>query len=220
MNKLKKPDHETARDGRSTPTANVPNNAQVASSSRAQSRTMMYAQSALVPASGSYRSQATTSVKTALNFPPSVKPTTTAERYWAARALTAETLLSARVDHQGELLALSTAEEEKRAREIALLQRRHEERYMRLELLVVFLVCCLVATVAAIVHSHSSLHHHTATGWSIPTHFTIPILSPFTSVVEHETSTLNTRLVTASAAILAVLAYACFRYWMIHGHKR
>ena len=77
---------------------------------------MMYAQAALVPARPATQpALATSAAKTALSFPPSVKPTTTAEQYWAARALTAETLLSARLAHQGELLALSAAEEEKRA---------------------------------------------------------------------------------------------------------
>ena len=76
---------------------------------------MMYAQAALVPARlATHPAQATAAVKAKLSLPPSVKPTTTAEQYWAARALTAETLLSARLAHQGELVALSAAEEEKR----------------------------------------------------------------------------------------------------------
>ena len=76
---------------------------------------MMYAQAALVPAKPATQpSLATSAVQATMSFPASVKPTTPAEQYWAARALTAETLLSARLAHQGELLALSAAEEEKR----------------------------------------------------------------------------------------------------------
>ncbi|KZT64975.1 hypothetical protein DAEQUDRAFT_677633 [Daedalea quercina L-15889] len=178
----------------------------------------MYAR-ALIPA-GYATTQTAATLKATVSLPPNVRPTTTAEQYWAARALTAETLLSAKLAHQNELMDLSSAEEEKRAREISLLQRRHEERNSRLEMLVILLLCCLVATVAAIVHSHSSARHAAPTGWSIPTHFTIPILSPFTSVVEHETSAVSTRLLVASAAITAVLAYACFRYWIVHARKR
>jgi len=63
-------------------------------------------------------------------------------------------------------------------------------------------------------------------------HFTIPILSPFTSVVrfssyspsefrllnlgqvEHETSVIGTRIIATGMAIFACLAYAIFRYWI------
>ena len=44
-------------------------------------------------------------------------------------------------------------------------------------------VVVVVAIVAAIVHSHASVQRAIPSRWSIPTHFTIPILSPFTSVV-------------------------------------
>jgi hypothetical protein len=47
--------------------------------------------------------------------PLSAAPRTKVEQYWAARALVAETLLSARVQHQGELTGMRLAEEEKRA---------------------------------------------------------------------------------------------------------
>ncbi|EPT03221.1 hypothetical protein FOMPIDRAFT_1035569 [Fomitopsis schrenkii] len=179
---------------------------------------MMYAQ---VPAkvAVTQSTPASAATKATASLPPHVKPTTAAEQYWAARALTAETLLSARLAHHGELLALSAEEEEKRAREIAALRREHDERNWKLEIFVVLLLCCLVAIVATVVHSHASVQRATPTRWSIPTHFTIPILSPFTSVVEHEASTLSTRLLVTSTVIFAVLAYACFRYWLFHARQ-
>lgn len=75
---------------------------------------MMYAQ---VPAkvAVTQSTPASAATKATASLPPHVKPTTAAEQYWAARALTAETLLSARLAHHGELLALSAEEEEKRA---------------------------------------------------------------------------------------------------------
>ena len=46
--------------------------------------------------------------------PPAVKPVTSTEQYWAARALTAETLLSVRSAHQQELRAMTQYGDEKR----------------------------------------------------------------------------------------------------------
>jgi hypothetical protein len=48
-------------------------------------------------------------------YKTALQPRTSAEQYWAARALTAETLLSARLEHHRELRSLSYAEETKRA---------------------------------------------------------------------------------------------------------
>lgn len=48
-------------------------------------------------------------------YKAALQPRTSAEQYWAARALTAETLLSARVEHHRELRSLSYVEETKRA---------------------------------------------------------------------------------------------------------
>lgn len=45
----------------------------------------------------------------------SVHPQSSAEQYWAARALRAETLLSSRMAHQRELKTLSFSEETKRS---------------------------------------------------------------------------------------------------------
>jgi hypothetical protein len=48
-------------------------------------------------------------------YQTALQPRTTTEQYWAARALSAETLLVARLEHQRELRSLSYAEETKRA---------------------------------------------------------------------------------------------------------
>jgi uncharacterized membrane protein YidH (DUF202 family) len=67
-------------------------------------------------------------------------------------------------------------------------------------------------------------------GRKVPAHFTIPIFSPFTSVVrtilflfsqlvfttrqvEHETSVIGSKTLAVFALILAGLAYFVFRHW-------
>ncbi|OBZ76258.1 hypothetical protein A0H81_03020 [Grifola frondosa] len=121
------------------------------------------------------------------------------------------------------LYQLSVAEQEKRSRELDALQRTHEYRHAKLERLVLLLLGCLVALAAAMLHSILRQNHHphppSPSRWTIPVmHFTIPVLSPFTSVIEHETSVINTRLITALGFLLicACLGYACFRYWLGH----
>lgn len=92
------------------------------------------------------------------------------------------------------------------------------------------LLSWLIALLAVI--SYLLLRGSSATGSKRPSalHFTIPILSPFTSVVsgpssylhagvhsvqvEHETSAINSRTVAIVAVVAAALAYGCFRYWL------
>ncbi|PCH37390.1 hypothetical protein WOLCODRAFT_140835 [Wolfiporia cocos MD-104 SS10] len=183
---------------------------------------MMFARGAVAtPAKPPSSTTAITLVnKSAVVAPPAVQPKTTSEQYWAARALTAETLLTARLAHENELSALSAAEEEKRARELAVLQRSHDKRYAKLEILAMTLFACLIAFVSTTIYLLSRAQRPTPSRWALPSHFTIPILSPFASVVEHETSVIDTRLITMCCAILAALAYACFRYWLAHGRQR
>ncbi|KAG5642075.1 hypothetical protein DXG03_003628 [Asterophora parasitica] len=68
---------------------------------------------------------------------PSSSASSQAEQYWAARAFTAETLLSAREVHQRELHDFVRAEEVKRAYELSVLAEQHRERHATLEKLVV-----------------------------------------------------------------------------------
>nr|GAT58087.1 predicted protein [Mycena chlorophos] len=100
-----------------------------------------------------------------------VHPRTRVEQYWAARAFAAETTLLG-YEH-GEL---------RRAKD----QARHDARHAKLERLVLILlvlVATLVLGLLALTFSHSRSPSHHAK--SPPAkHFTIPILSPFTSVVD------------------------------------
>ncbi|KZT04974.1 uncharacterized protein LAESUDRAFT_727547 [Laetiporus sulphureus 93-53] len=211
MNKLKKSPPHSAISALGQHSAQVASSI-ASSSASVESRTMLYAR-ALVPATG--RTKATRPVNAASTISAAVRPMTTAEQYWAMRALTAEAHLSTRVVHQTELVELSQREEERRAREVDALRRSHEETYARMELLVLILLGCLVSFAFATVYMISPSQHSQSTRWPTP-HFTIPILSPFTSVVEHETSAVNAKMTSAFIVALACLAYGCFRYWVLH----
>ncbi|KAJ7481792.1 hypothetical protein FB451DRAFT_137380 [Mycena latifolia] len=137
-----------------------------------------------------------------------LQPRTSSEQYWAARALTAETLLSARLEHQRELRSLSYAEESKRVKELM----AHDARHAKLERLVLALLAAVLLLVIALLNiAHSD---RPARGPKLPAHFTIPILSPFTSVVEHETSVVGSKTLAVFAFVLAGLAYFVFRHWL------
>jgi hypothetical protein len=58
--------------------------------------------------------QATTAVVAQVHNAPVPLPTTTKEQYWAARAITAEALLSAKVVHHQELTTVSSEADSKR----------------------------------------------------------------------------------------------------------
>ncbi|KAF8557500.1 hypothetical protein OG21DRAFT_1505227 [Imleria badia] len=45
-----------------------------------------------------------------------------------------------------------------------------------------------------------------------PSHFTIPILSPFTSVVEHETGVFGTKAVTIFVLVIGIAVYAAVKH--------
>ncbi|KAI0761393.1 hypothetical protein BD413DRAFT_476225, partial [Trametes elegans] len=47
--------------------------------------------------------------------------------------------------------------------------------------------------------------------WLGPVHFTIPVLSPFASVIEHETSAVNVPLVAISLFAAGLFAFLWFR---------
>ncbi|KIJ16380.1 hypothetical protein PAXINDRAFT_132294 [Paxillus involutus ATCC 200175] len=138
--------------------------------------------------------------------PLSAAPRTKVEQYWAARALVAETLLSARVQHQGELTGMRLAEEEKRATDIAALVHANDQRQNKLERFLVIIVACLVVLLGSVVYVMTKLiaPDHTAKHKSSPSHFTIPILSPFTSVVEHETGVFGAKAVTIFVLVISV----------------
>lgn len=76
--------------------------------------------------------------------------------------------------------------------------------------------------------------------FSSPLHFTIPVLSPFTSVVsdcsliivhelridnvnssqvEQETSVINAPMLAVISLFGAATVYGCFRYWLTHQRR-
>ncbi|KAG1769836.1 hypothetical protein EDD22DRAFT_868151 [Suillus occidentalis] len=142
--------------------------------------------------------------------PATAKPRTFVEQYWAARALVAETVLTTRVQHQKEMAEVRLGEEEKRTNQIAALVRASEQRQSRLEKFVAALVACLMLLFLALIYIllRNSPKSKSAS------HFTIPILSPFTSVVEHETGIMSARLVSIFIIGLGILSYAIFRHWL------
>ncbi|KAJ7165061.1 hypothetical protein C8R46DRAFT_303740 [Mycena filopes] len=142
------------------------------------------------------------------------QPRSSAEQYWAARALSAETLLAARIEHHRELRSLSYLEETKRAKEHAM----HDARHAKLERLVLILLGMLLLLVFALLGfagTSASVSHSRKP----PAHFTIPVFSPFTSVVEHETSVIGSKTLAVFAFALSGLAYFVFRYWMARRHS-
>ncbi|KAH7920427.1 hypothetical protein BV22DRAFT_1039882 [Leucogyrophana mollusca] len=152
-------------------------------------------------------------VRVASSAPVAVGPHTAAERYWAARALTAETVLKARIVHQQELRDSQLSAEDKHSREIAALVHANEARQNKLEKFVVALVGSVFLLFLAIVYILVCYAAHPPPR-STPYHFTIPILSPFASVVEHETGVIGAKTVTIFALVLGVLAYSIFRHWL------
>ncbi|KAJ7248122.1 hypothetical protein B0H12DRAFT_1072730 [Mycena haematopus] len=144
-------------------------------------------------------------------YKAALQPRTSAEQYWAARALTAETLLVARLEHHRELRSLSYVEETKRAKE----QAAHDARHAKLERLIFALLVMLLLLVLALLHlAHKSASASASRPRRLPSHFTIPILSPFTSVVEHETSVIGSKTLAVFAFAFAGLAYFVFRHWL------
>ncbi|KDR80371.1 hypothetical protein GALMADRAFT_136861 [Galerina marginata CBS 339.88] len=152
-----------------------------------------------------------------------MQPLTATEQYWATRALKAEALLAAQETHQKEVRTLGHAQDMKRERELGLLAKEHKEKHAALEKLLMLLAILVAMLVVVIIYlsthytRHSMLLHQKQQGgwWSTigASHFTIPILSPFTSVVEQETSVVGTRLIGTLAAITACLAFLAFRHW-------
>ncbi|KAG7451539.1 uncharacterized protein BT62DRAFT_927248 [Guyanagaster necrorhizus] len=146
-----------------------------------------------------------------------VTPRSRVEQYWAARALTAEALLSARTEHHRELRTLSFGEELKRSRERNTLIKVNEDKIARMEKLTWVLLGVIVFLAILIVYvSHLNQRRVQRTQhWRLPAHFTIPILSPFTSVVEHEVSVIGTKTITFSITVIACFAYFVYRHWLV-----
>ncbi|KAF8813145.1 hypothetical protein BYT27DRAFT_7085261 [Phlegmacium glaucopus] len=152
------------------------------------------------------------------------KPLTAIEQYWATRALKAEALLAAQDNHRKEFKTMEHVQDMKREREMTMLARQYTEKQASWERLLTFLLCLITLLILLIVYlaTHYTRHslrmqmNERKTWWSAvgASHFTIPILSPFTSVVEQETSVISPKLIGTVAAIAACLAYMVFRHWL------
>ncbi|PPQ92127.1 hypothetical protein CVT25_007958 [Psilocybe cyanescens] len=153
-----------------------------------------------------------------------IQPMSAKEQYWATRALKAEALLAAHEDHKKEIKNLGYVHDMKRERELVQLAKEHKEKHDTLDKLVKFLAGLIIVLVAVIVYlathyaRHSMLlqYKQQEKWWSMigASHFTIPILSPFTSVVEHESSVVGAKMIGTVAAIAACLVFLGFRHWL------
>ncbi|TEB34296.1 hypothetical protein FA13DRAFT_1729807 [Coprinellus micaceus] len=116
------------------------------------------------------------------------------------------------------------SQELKRARELEKLMEQHQEKHVYLEKLVMVLAGVILVLILVIIYLATHLTRHASKAqrhWlSLPSHFTIPILSPFTSVVEQETSVFSTRVIGIITVVLGVLAYFIFRHWFNSGRTR
>ncbi|KAF8262645.1 hypothetical protein EI94DRAFT_1743096 [Lactarius quietus] len=177
--------------------------------SRTTSRTLYYAQ------------QDRSLIPSAVKAPPSYarsggvasrpSPDSSAARYWAARAVTAEVLLAERNKHAHELRGVINEEDAKRREEIAALHRANEARQKKMEWAVICCIAVLAVVLLCLLVIHTLASSRTPARGA--THFTIPVLSPFTSVVEHETSAFGARTIVPGLMIVATLAWAVFRHW-------
>lgn len=120
-----------------------------------------------------------------------------------------ETVFSQYARHQRELTQVRLAEEERRTKEIAALVHANEKRQHNLERFMMALVMFLAYMLwrDSVTSSLSSERRRSAT------HFTIPILSPFTSVVEHETGVLGTKAIVVLVLALFLVIWFAFRRW-------
>ncbi|KAG1733325.1 hypothetical protein EDB19DRAFT_1896645 [Suillus lakei] len=214
MNKLRKPKPPATTSSLpssiKTAGSNVNHSLVSVPSKPPMSRTMQIASTSLAV-------ERTSAPNTTLEYPkttwysaPAVaKPRTFVEQYWAARALVAETVLTTRVQHQKEMAEVRLGEEEKRTNQIAALVRANEQRQSRLEKFVAVLVACFMLLFLALIY----ILLRDSPKSKGASHFTIPILSPFTSVVEHETGVISARSVSIFIVVLGILSYAIFRHW-------
>ncbi|KIL65495.1 hypothetical protein M378DRAFT_45326, partial [Amanita muscaria Koide BX008] len=140
-------------------------------------------------------------------------------QYWAARALQAETVLRIREVHYRDMRSEVEVQSEKREKELAALSTQHHERHASLERLIYILITIVAALLIVVIYQTNlySWHHHRDPKrgrWSTPAHFTIPILSPFTSVVEHETSVISSKTIALLICVAGCVVYMTFRYWI------
>ncbi|KAI0703867.1 hypothetical protein C8T65DRAFT_250132 [Cerioporus squamosus] len=143
-------------------------------------------------------------------------PINTVEHYWALRATIAETRLHAQEVHRQELAAVSASHTESRSRELSELNSRYERELARIKYTVWTILVALGSLLAVVVYLLVRYVPPPAPSGRGSMHFTIPILSPFASVIEHETSAVNVPLV----AILLLSAGISLFLWLRCCHTR
>lgn len=119
--------------------------------------------------------------------------------YWAGRALVAEMQVSERDRAQVQL-------------EHA--QRNHEERVSRLERFVIALTTMLAFIIIVLLFRNSASAGQTARGSAFRPHLTIPLLSPFTTIVEHEMSNTSFRTTALLIIVGAFVVYQLVCRWL------
>ncbi|KAL5478544.1 hypothetical protein ACEPAI_2728 [Sanghuangporus weigelae] len=141
-------------------------------------------------------------------------PRTEEERYWAYRAIVAEVKLA-------ELMGVKADELERLKEELRRQSTRgtshscYEERERRLERLALGLISTIVLiTLILLFRHHSSSDDRLTKNRAFRPHLTIPILSPFTSIIEHEDSKFSFRTTAVFLIVLGCVAYAMFRHWL------
>ncbi|KAI8996652.1 hypothetical protein BD414DRAFT_434692 [Trametes punicea] len=142
-----------------------------------------------------------------------IEPVTVTEHHLAVRASRAEALLEAHTTHRKEIRTIATSLEERRSRDLAEVNARFSEQFAKHEFMM-WVILGLVAFVAMMLlvmlwrqcRPGNTPSHHVR-----PVHFTIPVLSPFTSVIENETSVVNVQLVALLLLSAGVFAFLWFR---------
>ncbi|KAL1709560.1 hypothetical protein EV121DRAFT_286619 [Schizophyllum commune] len=145
--------------------------------------------------------------------PPSTKPLS-AEQYWTTRALAGESLHSVHLHYQEKLHQAVAEQEWKREREIATLAEKHKEEQRRKETFLLTLLVGTFITLLMTLHVAGRATQPPPPNKWLSTHFTIPILSPFASVVEHEASIVGTKVLSVCVLVFGAVAYASIRYWL------
>ncbi|KIY49721.1 hypothetical protein FISHEDRAFT_57981 [Fistulina hepatica ATCC 64428] len=125
------------------------------------------------------------------------KPLSTAmaAQYWSARALRAEMLLETQANHHTQLQELARAEN------VIM------HYYDRVIMILVAVVLILFTVVICFAVQRKPERNRSFA------HFTIPVLSPFASVIEHETSVIGSKTISLFVVCFCVLIYAVFRHW-------
>ncbi|KAL5520887.1 hypothetical protein ACEPAF_2890 [Sanghuangporus sanghuang] len=141
-------------------------------------------------------------------------PRTEGERYWAYRAIVAEVKLAERMGVRADELE-RLKEELRRQSTCGTSRSYYEERERRLERLALGLISTIILiTLILLFRHHSSPDDRPSKNRAFRPHLTIPILSPFTSIVEHEDSKFGFRTTAAFLIVLGCVVYAMFRHWL------